>query len=33
MIPARGGKLVYLGIQKRPGHDNTWSLPQQRAFL
>ncbi|MBB5768651.1 hypothetical protein GGR67_002719 [Xanthomonas arboricola] len=33
MTPARGGKLVYLGIQKRSGHDNTWSLPQQRAFL
>jgi 2-polyprenyl-6-methoxyphenol hydroxylase-like FAD-dependent oxidoreductase len=32
--PARDGKLgVYLGIQKRPGHENSWSVAQQRAFI
>lgn len=32
--PARDGKLgVYLGIQKRPGHENGWSVAQQRAFI
>ncbi|PPU04526.1 hypothetical protein XarbCFBP7408_03060 [Xanthomonas arboricola pv. guizotiae] len=31
--PAYGGEAVYLGIQQRPGHENTWNLAQQRTFL